>query len=158
MKVGIIVQARMNSKRVPNKVALEFGGKSLLWHIVARLKKSKKSDELIIATGPAERNKWIVEFAKKNRIECFMHDDEKDALVRIYFAAKKYHLDQIVRVCADNIFVSEEEIDNLLGICLVFFSDGRIDLTGGVKLNILLLPIGSLVFLYEYISRRIQII
>ena len=80
MKVGIIVQARMNSKRVPNKVALEFGGKSLLWHIVARLKKSKKSDELIIATGPAERNKWIVEFAKKNRIECFMHDDEKDAL------------------------------------------------------------------------------
>lgn len=123
MKVGTIIQARMKSTRVPNKVALEFGGKPLLWHIVARLKKSKKSDELIIATGPEEQNKWIVEFAKKNKIECFTHDDEKNALARIYFAAKKYHLDQIVRVCADNIFVCTEEIDQLISEHLRLKSD-----------------------------------
>lgn len=123
MKVGIIVQARMNSSRVPNKVALEFGGKSLLWHIVSRLKKSKKSDELIIATGPQERNEWVVEFAKKNRIECFTYDDEQNALARIFFAAKKFHLDQIVRVCADNIFVCTEEIDHLISEHLRLKSD-----------------------------------
>lgn len=114
MKTGIIIQARMNSTRVPKKVALNFGGKPFLWHVAMGLKRVKNADQIIIATGPEKDNRWIINFAKKNKIKHFSHSDENNVLARFYLAAKKFKLDQIVRVCADNIFVSTEELENLI--------------------------------------------
>ena len=42
MKNVLFLQARLNSKRLPNKVLLKIKGKTILEHIVNRLKLSKK--------------------------------------------------------------------------------------------------------------------
>lgn len=114
MKTGLIVQARMNSSRTPGKTATDLAGKPLLWHVVMSLKKVRGIDELIVATGPAQKNKWIVEFCRKNKIHCFPYKEEGNVLSRVYHAAKKYKLGQIVHSCADNVFFSTEEYENLI--------------------------------------------
>lgn len=114
MKIGLIVQARMNSTRVPNKVSLDFGGKFLLWHVVMGLKRVTAADQIILATGPQKNNRWVIDFAKQNKLDYFCHQAENDVLARFYFAAKKFNFDHIVRFCADNLFVAPSEIDNLI--------------------------------------------
>ena len=47
----IILQARMSSSRLPNKVLLQIFGKPMLAHQVARLKRIKTPHRLIIATS-----------------------------------------------------------------------------------------------------------
>ena len=40
-KITAIIQARMNSSRLPGKVLKDIVGKPMLWHIINRVKKSK---------------------------------------------------------------------------------------------------------------------
>lgn len=115
MKNGIIIQARMNSTRVPGKVSLDFGGKPLLWHVVSGLKKVKNADTIIVATGPAGQNAWIKDFCMKYKTNFFSYDgDENDVLSRFFYAASEHKLDNIVRVCADNIFIPYNEISYMI--------------------------------------------
>lgn len=115
MKVGIIVQARMNSVRVPHKISISLGGMPLLWHVVNGLKNIKNSQNIVVATGPEKNNRWIEKFCLKNDINFFSFEgDENDVLSRFYQAAMKYNFDQIVRVCADNAIISADEIDHLI--------------------------------------------
>ena len=40
--ISVIIQARMSSTRLPEKIMLEVCGKTLLEHMILRIKKSKK--------------------------------------------------------------------------------------------------------------------
>lgn len=118
-KINIFLQARVNSTRVPEKITLDFGGKPLLWHVVFGLKNVSLADELIILTGPKKNNSWIIDFARKYQIQMsFFEGQENDVLSRFYFAAKRFQPDHIVRYCADNVFVSPTELNNLIKIHL----------------------------------------
>ena len=46
----LIIQARMNSKRFPNKVISDLSGTPLIERILQRVKKVKKIEKIIIAT------------------------------------------------------------------------------------------------------------
>ena len=50
MRVNAIIQARCGSTRFPEKVFADIDGKPLLWHVVNRLKYTRKIDEIIVAT------------------------------------------------------------------------------------------------------------
>ena len=65
MITGIIIQARMDSTRLPGKVLLNLSGKPVLWHVVERCKKSNVN-KVIIATSKNKENNVIEEFCKKN--------------------------------------------------------------------------------------------
>jgi len=64
MNTVAIVQARMSSTRLPNKVLLPLVGKSVLEHVVNRLVFSKLIDKIIVATStdpsddPIESTRW----------------------------------------------------------------------------------------------------
>lgn len=51
MKVGLIIQARMSSQRLPNKVLTLVNGKPLLQYLLERLDKCSTIDKIIIATS-----------------------------------------------------------------------------------------------------------
>ena len=51
-KVVAIVQARMGSTRLPRKVMKKIMGRSMLWHIVNRIEKSRFIDDIIIIILP----------------------------------------------------------------------------------------------------------
>ena len=49
-KIVAIVEARLNSKRLPNKVLMKIQGREILKIILERLKYSKKIDSIVVAT------------------------------------------------------------------------------------------------------------
>ncbi len=63
MKVVCIIQARMGSTRLPGKVMLGLCGKTVLGHVIERVKMVKNIDEIVIATTTKEDDSIIVEEA-----------------------------------------------------------------------------------------------
>jgi len=101
MKVLIIIQARFSSTRLPGKVLLKLSGKPMLWHLVQRMKQVKDSDELWIATSVNPADQPIVDFCKKEGINCY-RGPEQDVLKRFVELAEKEKGEIIIRVTGDN--------------------------------------------------------
>ena len=49
-KIAAVVEARMNSSRLPGKVLLPAAGKPMLHHLIKRLRAVSNLDEIILAT------------------------------------------------------------------------------------------------------------
>lgn len=112
-QLGIILQARMDSSRLPGKVLRDIGGKPILGHIFFRLKSIKSELTVILATSIDKDDDVIVNFCETNKINIF-RGSNKNVLERYYLCAKKFGLKNIVRLTADNPFVDIEELDNLI--------------------------------------------
>lgn len=97
-KVGVISQARMTSTRLPGKVLLQAGGKTMLQHHIDRLQEAGL--EVHIATTTNTSDDPIAAYAKATGIPCF-RGDEQNVLSRYYGCAKAHQLDVIVRVTSD---------------------------------------------------------
>tara|TARA_A100001015_G_scaffold311538_1_gene414983 strand:+ start:1834 stop:3864 length:2031 start_codon:yes stop_codon:yes gene_type:complete len=106
-----IIQARLNSVRLPNKILFKIDGLSLIEILYKRLKRSKQLDDIVIATTPSSEN--LINFLKKKKINFFV-GNEQNVLKRYYFAAKKYEADIIVRITADGILADPKLVDKFL--------------------------------------------
>ena len=100
MKVTAIIQARINSTRLPGKVMMEVMGRPLLRYQIERLRFSKMIDKIIIATTTNKEDDPIVELCQNENI-IFYRGSEDDVLDRYYQAAKKYNVNHIMRLTAD---------------------------------------------------------
>jgi len=120
-KIGIIIQARMGSARLPGKVLLDLANKPVLQHVVERCQKSNV-DEVIVATTTNKKDEKIVEFCKKNNFK-FFRGSEEDVLDRYYECAKKFELTQIIRITADCPFVDPTIINKLIKL----YNTGKYD-------------------------------
>jgi len=116
-RLGIIVQARTGSTRLPQKIILNFdGGNSILDIILDKLSSFFKQDmPIILATSTNKADDCLEEYAKKRSIS-FFRGDEQDVLFRFVEAAEKYNLSHIIRICADNPLIHTESIKNLVTI------------------------------------------
>ena len=122
-KVGIIIQARMGSTRLPGKIMLTVQNKPVLEHIIDRLKGCKNVHEIIIATTIDARDDLIVSLAKSNNLKYF-RGSEEDVLSRYYYAAKENNLDVIIRITSDCPFVDADIIDSMVA---TFLKDPSVD-------------------------------
>ncbi len=95
----IIVQARMNSERLPGKVMKTIAGKPLIEILFERLKKS--NIPILLATSINKENDILVDFAESNRIKVF-RGSEDNVLERYYEAAKSENCNIIIRATGDN--------------------------------------------------------
>lgn len=101
--VGAIIQARTSSTRLPAKVLRELppeSGITCLEQVIRRLKKSKRLNDIIIATTNDSEDNKIIDIAKKENIDYFMGSKE-NVLSRYFFAAKENNIDLIVRITSD---------------------------------------------------------
>jgi spore coat polysaccharide biosynthesis protein SpsF len=96
--VRIISQARMTSSRLPGKIMLESGGKTMLQHHIDRLQ--SVGFPLLIATTSNIEDDVVAQYAKQKHIDCY-RGDENDVLKRFYEANQLFHADVIVRVTSD---------------------------------------------------------
>jgi len=113
MKTVIIIQARMNSTRLPGKVMKLVKGVPIIELIVKRLKKSKEADEIVVATSNHIKNKILIKSLKQKNIKVFI-GDENDVLNRFYKAAMKFKADTIVRITADCALVDAGLVDDFI--------------------------------------------
>jgi spore coat polysaccharide biosynthesis protein SpsF len=111
-KIGIVIQARMNSSRLSGKTLKLLDNKTLIEWIFNRLKKTKIKN-IILATGKSKKNLKLKTLCDRYNI-IFFAGDEKNVLKRYYKVSKKYKLDAIIRICADNPFVDSGEINSLI--------------------------------------------
>lgn len=122
MNIGIIIQARMGSTRLSGKVLKYIGDKTLLDHIIFRLKRLKNKAKIVIATSNLERDNQLEEFSKRNNID-FFRGSEVNVLERYYLCSKENNFDYIVRLTGDNPFIDIEELDNLIDLHIHSISD-----------------------------------
>lgn len=112
-KVIAIIQARVGSTRLPNKVLKKIQGKTILNHVIERVSKSKYIDEIIVATTDLKRDDEIINECKRLRVKNF-RGSEDDVLSRYYYSAKKYGADIIIRITSDCPLIDPVVIDELV--------------------------------------------
>lgn len=120
--IGIIIQARMGSTRLPKKVLKKIGDKNLLEHILFRLSKLKREVKVIIATSDLSKDDELEEFCDDTNTICF-RGSEQNVLERYYLCAKEHNFSHVVRLTGDNPFVDIEELDNLIDLHINLHSD-----------------------------------
>jgi len=113
MKVGVIVQARMGSTRLPGKVLAAIDDEVLLAHVVGRVRLVRPSVALVVATSSSAPDDAIVDFCERSRIACF-RGSEADVLARYADCAALYRFDHVVRLTADNPFTDVAELGRLI--------------------------------------------
>jgi spore coat polysaccharide biosynthesis protein SpsF len=109
-EIGLVIQARMESTRLPKKVLKDLCGKPILKHIIDSLENINDLYKIIVITSNKCADDPIENFCLINNVLCF-RGSELDVLDRYYQTAIKYNLDHIVRITADNPII---DLENLL--------------------------------------------
>ncbi len=110
MKVVAIVQARMGSTRLPNKVMKPIGGRPMIELLLARLSRAKEIQEIMVATSVDPRNQPLVEHVQALGYNC-SKGSENDVLDRYVQAAKLVEADVVIRITGDCPLVDPELVD-----------------------------------------------
>ena len=122
MKVVALVQARMGSTRLPDKVMKPIGGIPMIELLLSRLSKSKEINQIVVATSVDQRNQPLVEQVRKLGYAC-EQGSENDVLDRYVQVAKKHHADVVVRITGDCPLVDAELVDE----CIRQFKGSDVD-------------------------------
>ncbi|MFA6279121.1 MAG: glycosyltransferase family protein [Candidatus Paceibacterota bacterium] len=127
--ITAIIQARMSSTRLQNKVLLPLGDTTVLGHTVRQVKKAKKIERVIVATSTGKDDDQIEAYCKENGIEV-SHGSLTDVLDRYYQTAVVCGSKHIARMTADCPLIDPAVIDRVAteyekGEC-DYISTGRI--------------------------------
>ncbi|WP_099190196.1 cytidylyltransferase domain-containing protein [Tepidibacter mesophilus] len=131
-KVVAIIQTRMGSTRLPGKVMKNLMGKTILEHVINRVKQSKLINEIVIGTTTLERDNIIAEECENCGVKYF-RGSENDVLSRYYHAAKENNADIVVRITSDCPLIDPNVID----VIIKFYLDNNYELVtnAGVDLS-----------------------
>ena len=112
MKITGVIQARMGSTRLPNKMMLSLHSKPIIEWVVKRTMRSSL-DEIILATSTLRSDDVLAKYALSLGVKVF-RGDEQNVLKRFYDALQGTNSTHLVRICADNPLIDPLEIDNLI--------------------------------------------
>lgn len=113
MKTVAIVQGRMASSRLPDKILKEINGKPMLAWVVERAGMARRIDQVIVATTIDPSDDAVEAYCQAHGIACYrgsMHD----VLDRFYQAARQYQADVVVRFTADCPLLDPQLVDHVL--------------------------------------------
>lgn len=119
-KIAIIVQARMGSTRLPGKSMRSILGRPLLSFVIERLQRCENYDQLIVGTSNKPLDKQIVDFCRREHIDCYI-GDEADVLDRYFEAAQEVDADVVVRVTGDCPLIDPAIVDEVIDCYLEHF-------------------------------------
>jgi len=111
--IGVIIQARMESKRLPGKVYKKILNKHLLEYVILRVKKAKLVKKIIVAIPDTKKNAVLLPLIKKNKVDFYLGSLD-NVLDRYIKAAEKFKLDLVVRITADSPLIDPVLIDQII--------------------------------------------
>jgi spore coat polysaccharide biosynthesis protein SpsF len=112
-----ILQARMNSSRLPGKVMeLVNGTPVILWQIERIVRASLVSD-LVIATTDSEKDDILCELLEKNGV-AYHRGDESNVLSRFCAIIERYGIPWIVRLTGDCPLFMPSICDQIIEVAL----------------------------------------
>jgi spore coat polysaccharide biosynthesis protein SpsF len=112
-RVGIVVQARMRSSRLPGKALIPIEGKPLLHRVCDRVAQSRRADAVVVATTVQPEDQFIADACRSWRVPVF-RGPEKDIITRFLGVARKHGFTTVIRVTGDNPLTDPVGIDELI--------------------------------------------
>ncbi|MCF8259956.1 MAG: glycosyltransferase family protein [Melioribacteraceae bacterium] len=113
-----VIQARVGSSRLPNKVMLSLCGKPLLFRMYERVKAATLSGTVVIATSKEKEDDKIEEFCLESNILCY-RGDINDLLDRHYQVGLNFNADAVVKIPSDCPLIDPRIIDKVIKYYLV---------------------------------------
>lgn len=113
MRVVALVQARMGSTRLPNKVMRTVEGLPLIELLLRRLSQAKRLDAIALATSVDPRNDPLAEHVRRLGF-AVERGSENDVLDRFLQAARAQRADVVVRVTGDCPLVDPGLVDEVV--------------------------------------------
>ena len=110
MKTVAIIQARMGSTRLPGKVLLGLAGEPMLARVVARVRRARRVDEVLVATTTETPDEALAALCAERGWLCF-RGNETDVLDRYYRAASGRGAEVVVRITSDCPLIDPAVID-----------------------------------------------
>lgn len=118
--IGLIVQARMESTRLPGKILMPIGKYPLLEHICRRM--ADVPGKLVIATSTRPANDAVEAFCQERSIAYF-RGPEENVLERYVLCACHYGFQHVVRLTGDNPFPDAYALQRLVRLHLTQQAD-----------------------------------
>lgn len=100
LAVGIIIQARVDSSRFPEKVLKKILGKPLAWHVIERCKRFRGCDNVVLATSSRRMDDELAAIGRDCKVDIY-RGSATDVLDRYYRCASKFKFDTVIRITAD---------------------------------------------------------
>lgn len=113
MNIGIIVQARMGSTRLPGKILKRFYGEYTLLETLLNNLHKVEGAKVIVATSFNENNDELEQFLI-DKGEIVYRGSENDVLDRFIKASEANNVNGIVRICSDNPFTDWHGVAELV--------------------------------------------
>lgn len=110
MKIVALIQARMGSTRLPNKVMKQINGVPMIELLLARLSQAKEVDQIVVATSTEKNNLPLITHVRKLGYAC-EQGSETDVLDRFLQAARSHCADVIIRITGDCPLVDPTLVD-----------------------------------------------
>lgn len=114
-KLGIVIQVRTGSSRLPNKSILPFYREKGIFELLLDKLISNFNDiPIIVATTTNPNDDVICSIVDRFKgIEVY-RGSEANVLDRFVGAAKKYSLTKLIRICSDNPFLEVSSLNKLI--------------------------------------------
>jgi spore coat polysaccharide biosynthesis protein SpsF len=112
-----LLQARMCSTRLPEKVLKPILGRPMLHYQIERVRRARLINKLVVVTSIDVSDDKIEQFCKEEKISCF-RGSMNDVLDRFYQATRVYEPDHIIRLTGDCPLTDPAIIDDLINFHL----------------------------------------
>lgn len=113
MRTVAVVQARMGSTRLRDKVMAEIVGTPLIGLLLGRLSRAKLVDQVVLATSMDRRNDPLCEYVGGMGFRIH-RGSENDVLDRYYRVAEETDAETVVRITGDCPLVDPELVDEVI--------------------------------------------
>lgn len=118
--IGVIIQARMTSTRLPGKVLkLIKDDLTMLECVIQRIRLTTLVDTIVVATTTNHTDDPIVALCTKLKVDVY-RGSENDVLSRYYEAALKYGINTVIRITSDCPAIDPQVIDKM---CIYYMSN-----------------------------------
>lgn len=113
MRIVAIIQARMASTRLPGKVLLDIGGRTMLERVIMRTRFASLVDEVAVATTTAAGDDQLAAACEALGAPT-VRGSQDDVLDRYHQAAAHFSADAIVRITSDCPLIDPSLIDEVV--------------------------------------------
>jgi len=115
-KCVILIQARINSTRLPGKILFNFFNDTIIERIIKIAKKISNNKDIFIISGDKKKNRILLNLAKKNNIRIYFgHETNVFLRFRNFLKtnyAKKY--EYVYRITSDNYLIQPKIIKRMI--------------------------------------------
>lgn len=112
-RTGICLLCRVGSTRLPGKILRVLAGRTLLEHIVSRIRIGAPECPIVVTTSVEASDDPLAELAGRLKIPCYRGPLE-DVAGRMLACARHYGWDYVVRINGDNLFVDPPTLRAML--------------------------------------------